>query len=77
MMRVGALFSGEEPAYASKCEECGECEEACPQGLPIQDLMKDISGEFEGTGMKVLAWVIKRIMAIQRWGTMRKAKKKK
>jgi hypothetical protein len=39
--------------------------------------MKDISGEFEGTGMKVLAWVIKRVMAIQRWGTMRKAKKKK
>jgi hypothetical protein len=77
MMRVGNLFSGDEPGYASKCEECGECEEACPQGLPIQSLMKDISGELEGTGMKVLAWIIKGIMAINRRGLMRKAKKKK
>lgn len=32
---------------ASACSECGECEELCPQGLPIQDLMKEAVGLFE------------------------------
>lgn len=29
-----------EEGRASHCEQCGECEEQCPQGLPIMNLMK-------------------------------------
>jgi predicted aldo/keto reductase-like oxidoreductase len=29
-----------EVARASHCEQCGECEEQCPQGLPIMNLMR-------------------------------------
>jgi len=31
---------------ASLCTECGQCEDICPQGLPIRDLMKDAAALF-------------------------------
>ena len=31
---------------ASLCTECGQCEEICPQGLPIRDLMKEAAALF-------------------------------
>ncbi|MDE5565608.1 MAG: aldo/keto reductase [Anaeroplasmataceae bacterium] len=33
---------------ASDCIECGKCENACPQHLPIRKLLKDVAKEFEG-----------------------------
>ena len=32
---------------ASDCIECGKCEKACPQHLPIRNLLKDVAKEFE------------------------------
>ena len=32
---------------ASDCLECGACEAACPQHLPIRELLKDVAKEFE------------------------------
>ena len=32
---------------ASDCIECGACEDACPQKLPIRDLLKKVALEFE------------------------------
>ena len=32
---------------ASDCIGCGKCEKACPQHLPIRNLLKDVAGEFE------------------------------
>ena len=32
---------------ASTCIECGKCEKACPQHLPIRQLLKDVAKEFE------------------------------
>jgi predicted aldo/keto reductase-like oxidoreductase len=31
---------------ASLCTECGQCEDICPQGLPIRDLMKEAATLF-------------------------------
>lgn len=32
---------------ASACIKCGKCEKACPQHLPIRDLLKSVAKEFE------------------------------
>jgi predicted aldo/keto reductase-like oxidoreductase len=45
-MFLGGFFDG-VPAYASCCQDCGECEEKCPQGLPIRENLRKVS-EFFG-----------------------------
>lgn len=32
---------------ASDCVKCGRCEKACPQHLPIRQLLMDVVEEFE------------------------------
>lgn len=32
---------------ASDCIKCGKCEKACPQHLPIRDLLESVAAEFE------------------------------
>ena len=33
--------------HASDCLKCGKCEKACPQHLPIRQLLEDVAKEFE------------------------------
>ena len=32
---------------ASDCIKCGKCEKACPQHLPIRQLLEQVSQEFD------------------------------
>ena len=36
-----------EGGKASDCIKCGKCEKACPQHLPIRDLLEKVASEFE------------------------------
>lgn len=44
---------GDFPAFlcpgrrASDCIKCGKCEKACPQHLPIRQLLEQVSQEFD------------------------------
>ncbi|MBS3793197.1 4Fe-4S dicluster domain-containing protein, partial [Candidatus Bipolaricaulota bacterium] len=37
----------DEEKRASSCVACGQCEEVCPQNLPIMDLMEEVAEYFE------------------------------
>ena len=67
----GGLLS-HKSSHASLCEECGECEKVCPQELPIIELLKDVSNEFEGIKFKTFQIVAKIVMKFKHWDTMRK-----
>jgi uncharacterized protein len=40
-MFLGGVLDG-IPSFASLCKECGECEEKCPQGLPVRENLKKV-----------------------------------
>jgi predicted aldo/keto reductase-like oxidoreductase len=61
------------PGRASQCESCGQCEEACPQALPIQSLLKEVASEMEGPFFDAKVWVYRKFTAFQRWQVFRRS----
>lgn len=43
--QYGVLLTPEEKA--GNCIECGECEEVCPQGIEIREMLKEVRDSFE------------------------------
>ncbi len=43
--QYGVLLAPEEKA--ENCVECGECEEVCPQGIEIREMLKEVRDSFE------------------------------
>ncbi|MFZ2471077.1 MAG: aldo/keto reductase [Methanothrix sp.] len=41
---LGGMFGS--PGFASQCQECGDCEEKCPQGIQIREQLKKVAAYF-------------------------------
>lgn len=54
--RHGGLIG--DVSYAGLCRQCGKCARACPQHLPIPQLMKEVKSDMEG-GMRAVVPVLK------------------
>jgi len=45
--RVFVEFVAEAMEKAANCNKCGECEERCPYGLPIREIIEGYVAEFK------------------------------
>jgi len=71
---ISRVAIGENPGRSSQCEQCGECEEVCPQKLPIQQLLEDVTAEMEGRFFETKVWVFNKFFNFKRWQTLRTEK---
>lgn len=63
LQNTGAMTS--HPAYASLCRKCGQCEEHCPQGIPIREKLDEVAKDMEGIFFKPLVSIAKKVMKVK------------
>ncbi len=77
LTQLAELPGARTAAFASQCEKCGACEEACPQGLPVSQLLEDVVREFEGPMLNVLYWLMRAVLPLQRLRGLREGRRTK
>ena len=71
LTQLAAIPGVRTAAFASLCENCGTCAEACPQQLPVPELLADVAAELEGPVLKLLYWFMKTLLVFQRRAALR------
>ncbi len=59
-------IDGGKPAFASLCKYCGKCERHCPQNLPVQQLLKQVSKEMEGFYFKPVVGLVRNYYKVRK-----------
>jgi hypothetical protein len=62
---AGGLMSG-EPSYASLCRQCGKCEKACPQQLPIREKLSEVAADMEPRIVKPVIGLVRRYFSFRK-----------
>ncbi len=73
VVNLCGVFTGSRPGFASQCKDCGKCEKACPQHLPVRQHLKAVKSEFEGPAMPVMILFVKGFLRFDAWRAARKA----
>lgn len=63
MQTLGIM--SKEPAFASKCVECGKCERHCPQHIMIRNELKTVRKEMEGVFFKPFYKIARRFLKVK------------
>ena len=50
--KLGGILRGAETNFASQCVQCGKCLDACPQHIPIPDMLEKVVEDFEGPDLE-------------------------
>lgn len=61
--KLGGILRGTERNFASQCVNCGQCLNACPQNLPIPELLEKVAEEFEGPNLEMRMEFAKQLFA--------------
>jgi predicted aldo/keto reductase-like oxidoreductase len=59
--------NGGNPSYATLCKNCGKCEKACPQHLPIRRHLREVAGDLQMPMMKQIIWVLQKGFKVWSW----------
>jgi hypothetical protein len=61
--KLGGILRGAEKNLASQCVQCGQCLDACPQHLPIPQLLEKVVEDFEGPDVEKRMEFAKKLFA--------------
>jgi predicted aldo/keto reductase-like oxidoreductase len=57
VMHLGMDSKDGRPHWTTECIDCGECEEKCPQNIPIREAFKLVNKNLEGPSTKVITFL--------------------
>jgi len=63
--RLSGMLGVGEPAFASQCNECGQCREKCPQKIDIPMALKEIAEILEGPGLEPVKTAVRQVFLRQ------------
>lgn len=63
MQTLGIM--SKEPAFASRCMECGKCELHCPQHIMIRNELKSVKKEMEGVAFKPFYKIVRKFLKVK------------
>lgn len=56
---------GGTPSLASLCKQCGKCEKACPQRIPIREKLKEVTADMEPAVLKPAMWAVRKFYSLK------------
>ncbi len=67
-VRCSGIFTGGQTGFASKCVQCGECLEKCPQQINIPAVLEDVASTLEDENLEKYLAIGRKMLNVRREG---------